>query len=313
MSATPRVVLLCAGMIGHRALSRLVRELPGWLSGVFSYRVEAPQDVYLERIRALTSEAGVPFWEASNVGARELESAWDELAPDFVFAAKWRTMVPRRVLERARRGFIIFHAALLPKYRGFAPLPWPIINREAKTGVTMFYAADAVDSGDIIDQHEIPLGPEVDVAMLEEAVADNVAAMLVENLPLLAEGTAPRTPQDQSKATYCIWRDPDDGEIDWSRSCEEIDALVRALTYPYPGAFTTLDGRKLVVWKTRPDRSRPYVGVVPGKVERVVAGSGVNVLAGDGVVQLVEVQLEGEDRRPAWEVITKLKTRLGRR
>src|SRR2546425_10357708 len=124
-------------------------------------------------------------------------------------------------------------------------MPWPIINGEPKTGVSMFYATDEVDAGDIIDQREIPLGPEDDVATLEGRVSELVATMLVDNLPLLEAGTAPRRPQDQGAATYCIWRTPEDGAIDWTQPTARIGALVRGLTRPYPGAFTTLEGRKL--------------------------------------------------------------------
>ncbi len=297
------VVLLCAGDIGHEALLRFVERHPDRLAGVCSYRVEPPQEHALDRIREVAAAHAIPFHEG------DARTALAEWRPDFAFAVKWRSLLP---LDCARRGLVVFHAALLPRYRGFAPIPWPIINGETESGVTMFYAADEVDAGDIIDQRSFAITDEDDAASVEQQVSRYVADMLVDNFAALEAGTAPRRAQDHRLATYCVWRGPDDGAIDWRAPSRRIHDLVRGLTRPYPGAFTTLGGRRLTVWKTTlATADRAYVGSIPGRIERILPGTAVNVLTGDGIVGLVDVQLEGDAPRPAWEVITRLRTQLG--
>lgn len=306
-----RVVLLCAGEIGYGCMRRVLRSEAACLVAVFTYRVEPPQEHYLELIKRLGVEADVPVYEAANVGREEFRGLWESLSPDYIFCVKWRTMVPRRVMDSARGGLVIFHASLLPEYRGFAPMNWPIINGESKTGLTMFYAAEEVDSGDIIEQRERVLADEDDAGTLDAWVTETAGQMLEENLPRLAAGTAPRVPQDHSRATYAIWRGPEDGRIDWSRPTREIHSLVRGLTSPYPGAYSMVEGRRLIVWSAEAEcEPRRYVGRIPGKVESIVPGVGVNVLTGDGLLRLKSVQFEGERPRNASEVITRLKTKL---
>jgi methionyl-tRNA formyltransferase len=213
------------------------------------------------------------------------------------------------VITIARGGLVVFHASLLPKYRGFAPVNWPLINGERETGVTMFYAAEEMDAGDIIDQRARTITDEDDAGTLDCWLNETVEQMLDENLPRLAAGTAPRIKQDHAQATYTIWRSPEDGRIDWRQPTRSIFNLIRGLTAPYPGAYTLLDGRKLIIWSAEIEREpRRYVGRIPGKVERLIPGAGVNVLTGDGVLRIKRVQLEGQEPQHATEVIRRLKT-----
>jgi methionyl-tRNA formyltransferase len=306
-----RVALLCAGEVGYRSLRSLVESDLVKLLAVFSYRVEPPQSEYLERIQELCRAHDVQFYESARAGHEKFQEVWKTLELDYIFAIKWRTMIPQQVVDAARRGLIIFHASLLPKYRGFAPVNWPLINGENMTGVTMFYAASEVDSGDIIEQRERRISDEDDAGTIDAWLNATVEQMLGENLPRLASGTAPRIQQDHSQATYAIWRSPEDGHIDWSQPARKVFNLIRGLTRPYPGAYSMLDGRKLIIWSAEiePD-PRCYVGSIPGKVERIVPAQGVSVLTGDGIVRIKQVQLEEEEPRNAADVITRLKTRL---
>jgi methionyl-tRNA formyltransferase len=305
------VALLCAGEIGYRCLRRVIDSDAARLAAVFSYRVEPPQEQYLEKILDLARSHGVPARDASGVGQGQLKEALQSLELDYIIAVKWRTMIPQAVVDSARGGLVVFHASLLPKYRGFAPVNWPLINGERETGVTMFYAAEEMDAGDIIEQRSRSINDDDDAGTLDAWLNETVETMLGENLPRLADGTAPRIAQDHSQATYAVWRSPEDGHIDWGRPTREVFNLVRGLTSPYPGAFSLLDGRKLIVRSAEIEREpRTYVGRNPGKVERIIPGEGVNVLTGDGTLRIKRVQLEGEEPRRADEVIRRLKTRL---
>jgi methionyl-tRNA formyltransferase len=305
------IALLCAGEIGYRCLRRVAESNAARLVAVFSYRVEPPQGEYLEKILELARSLGVPAHDTANVGQEQFRAVLEGLDLDLLVAVKWRTMIPLSVTRAARGGLVVFHASLLPNYRGFAPVNWPLINGERETGVTMFYAAEEMDAGDIIEQRARPIKDEDDAGTLDAWLNETVERMLEENLPRLAAGTAPRAAQDHSRATYAIWRGPEDGHIDWSRPTRDVFNLIRGLTSPYPGAFSMLEGRKLIVWSAEIEREpRQYVGRIPGKVERIIPGEGVNVLTGDGTLRIKRVQLEGEEQREASEVIRRLKTRL---
>lgn len=311
MAGPIRVGLLCGGEIGFRCLQTAIETPAAKVVAVFSYRVEAPQSDYLERIAELCRGHQIQFFETTSVGSAQFAEVWETLDLDYLFAIKWRTLIPQQVIATARHGAIIFHASLLPKYRGWAPVNWPLINGEQRTGVTMFYAAPDVDSGDIIEQRERCITDEDDAGTIDAWLNETVAEMLKTNLPRLADGSAPRVAQDHTQATYTIWRSPEDGRIDWSRPAREILNLIRGLTTPYPGAFTLLDGRKLIVWSAELETEpRHYVGVVPGKVERIIPAAGVNVLTGDGILRLKQVQLENGEPQNAAEIITRLKTRF---
>ena len=187
-----------------------------------------------------------------------------------------------------------------------------MINGEKEAGATMFYLGEDMDAGDIIDQKRICICPEDDAPTLADRLIPHYVAMVEKNVPLLEKGVAPRRKQNPEQATYAIWRVPDDGLIDWRLPAARIHNLVRGLTNPYPGAFTFWEGKKLFVWKSRvcPEK-RLYLGGVPGKVEKILPGIGVNVLTGEGILTLLEVQLEGQDRVNASQVIRRLKMRLG--
>lgn len=305
------VALLCAGEIGYRCLRRVLESRAARLAAVFTYRVEPPQEQYLEKILDLARGHGVHAQDVVGFRPERLHSLLGSLKLDYIVAVKWRTMIPKSVVDAARGGLVVFHASLLPKYRGFAPVNWPLINGERETGVTMFYAAEEMDAGDIIEQRSREITDDTDAGTLDAWLNETVESMLEANLPRLADGTAPRIAQDHSRATYAVWREPEDGHIDWSRPTREVFNLVRGLTSPYPGAFSLLDGRKLTVWSAEIEREpRAYVGRIPGKVERILPGEGVNVLTCDGTLRLKRVQLEGEEPRRADEVIRRLKTRL---
>jgi methionyl-tRNA formyltransferase len=305
------VALLCAGEIGYRCLQRVLESRAARLASVLSYCVEPPQEGFLEKILELARSRDVPAHDAASIGQEQFRATLAGQDLDYIIAVKWRTMIPQSIVETARGGLIVFHASMLPKYRGFAPVNWPLINDERETGVTMFYAAEEMDAGDIIEQRPRAITDEDDAGTLDAWLNETVEMMLEENLPKLAAGTAPRVAQDHTQATYAIWRAPEDGRIDWSQPTRTVFNLIRGLTSPYPGAFSMLEGRKLFIWSAEIEREpRRYVGRISGKVERIISGEGVNILTGDGTLRIKRVQLEGDEPRRADEVIRRLKTRL---
>jgi methionyl-tRNA formyltransferase len=230
---------------------------------------------------------------------------------DLLVAVGWRYLVPKEVYTKARLGAYVFHDSLLPEYRGFSPTVWAIVNGEDHTGATLFAITEAVDAGDIVDQERVSIGPTETIATVMNRVNEAYLRLMVKNLPRLLDGTAPRHPQDHSRATYTCRRKPEDNRIPWQIGTREILNLIRGVTSPYSGAFTSLNGRKLMVWAAEllPDAPK-YIGRIPGRVVEVRPGVGAVVLTGNGALLLTQVQVEGEPVVSADKLLTSLSLTL---
>jgi methionyl-tRNA formyltransferase len=238
-----------------------------------------------------------------------------KLNPDVIFVVGWRYKIPREQYSIPPKGTIVFHDSLLPKYRGFAPMNWAIINGETETGATMFYIAEGVDSGDIIAQAEIPITLLDDAKTVETKVTKACVGLLETYLPLIKLDKVHRTPQYDRFATYTCKRVPSDGLIDWNKTTMQLYNFVRGLADPYPGAFTYLQDnkspRKLFVWKADLDTEyNVYIGRVCGRVVDIIKGRGVRVLTGDGTLIIEEVSFENGNRVRADEIIKSITTTL---
>jgi methionyl-tRNA formyltransferase len=264
-------------------------------------------------VERLATQAGVPCRLARRID-RDLES-WilHTLRPELILVVGWRTMLPMSVVQAPALGCLGVHDSLLPHGRGFAPTNWAIINGAEQSGVTLFHLSDGVDAGEVVDQRAIPIGPRTTAAELSEQVRAATLGLILEHLPALKMGTAPRIAQDHQRATYFCARCPEDGVIDWSASTESIDRLVRGLGHPFPGARTTHAGAELIVWEAEPVVPPPsYVGRVAGRPVSLGADGSVDVLTGDGVLRLGRVQVPGRGAQPPAEVIGSVRATLGR-
>ena len=308
-----RIVVLCATRRGYLFLDKLTQLAPGSVPIVFSFQEDSWEPPFLDDIRQLTLARGSQFFTAKRVGHQRWSRFWDSEDVDLMFTVSWRYMIPASVYRRPRLGTFVFHDSLLPEYRGFSPSVWAIINGEDHIGVTLFEANDDPDAGDIVDQERVPIGPDDTISVVMERVTQTYLDLLERNLDGLIKGTAPRCPQDQSRATYTCRRLPEDNQIDWSASSEGIYNLIRAVSNPYPGAYTYLSGRKMRVWSARrvADGQR-YVGRVPGRVVEVRPGEGSAVLTGDGALLLGEIQVEDGEIICAADVLHSLGQTLGR-
>jgi methionyl-tRNA formyltransferase len=219
----------------------------------------------------------------------------DDVGSDFCLAAGWFHMVPADLRAKFSRGTAGIHASLLPRLRGGAPLNWAILSGERETGVTLFALGDGVDDGPVYGQEHLPIGPRTGIGDLVKA-AESAALTLVERcVPAIAEGHLVPTPQ-VGEPTYCLQRTPEDGAIDWSKSAEDIDRLVRAVGRPYSGAFSWLDGRKVIIWAADPRSSFPSILGAVGQIARVADQQDPFVVAGQGSIVVREASDEtGED------------------
>ncbi len=260
---------------------------------VISFRETAWEPPFLDDIRALTQANGHRFFEARNMAKQDLKDFWLQQPVDLMLMVNWRYIVPAEVYSRARRGGYVFHDSLLPKYRGRSPTVWAMINGERETGVTLFRVAEDYDAGDIVEQARVPIGQTDTIAVVMEDVTLAYLDVIERNFDGLLDGSVKCFPQNHAEATYtCKWT-PADARIDWNKGSLDIYNLVRATTRPYPGAYTFLEGRKLVVWSADIGiDSRRYLSHVPGRVVEAHANGAVTVLTGDSSIQIKTVQLE---------------------
>ncbi len=168
---------------------------------------------------------------------------------DWLFIIGWSQIAGDAVLEVAKYGTLGMHPTLLPEGRGRAPVPWAIIKGLQKTGVSLFKLDTGVDTGLIGAQIEIPLDPAEDAASLYGKVNHAQSQLMRKVIHLLENNEMAFQVQDESKATFWPGRKPEDGLLDLSGSVIDAERLVRAVTHPYPGAFTYKDGVKIVIWK----------------------------------------------------------------
>jgi methionyl-tRNA formyltransferase len=203
------------------------------------------------------------------------------------------------------------HASLLPKYRGAAPIQWAIANGESITGVTTMRIDAGLDTGDILMQQVIPIGPDDTAETLGPKLASIGADLMVKTLRGLDNGEVRPAPQDHSQATLAPILEKEDGRMDFTRSAKDLFNRLRGFQ-PWPGAFTIFKGKALQVRRAQP--VQPVVGLTPGQI--AVEGTGVFVGCGkdrdpDTTLELIEIQLEGKRRMSAQEFINGYRPKTG--
>jgi len=198
-------------------------------------------------------------------------------------------LVPNNLLKIPKLGFIGMHPTLLPVGRGRAPIPWTIIKDLKKSGTSLFICDANADTGKILAQKSYPVYYEDTCFSLGKRSDDAVIDLLIDSLPKYFCKKLVPVDQDKRKATFWLKRNPDDGIIDWNNSSRDIYNWIRALTKPYPGAFTYFGNQKILIWKAR--ESFDIRSGEPGQVLDIVP-SGILVATGKGNVVLTEVEPE---------------------
>jgi UDP-4-amino-4-deoxy-L-arabinose formyltransferase/UDP-glucuronic acid dehydrogenase (UDP-4-keto-hexauronic acid decarboxylating) len=211
------------------------------------------------------------------------------LAPDVLFSFYYRHLIGTAILTIPPASCLNLHGSLLPKYRGRAPINWVLVQGEAETGVTLHYMTPRADAGDIVCQRRVPIDNDDTALLLNEKLVAEAGILLDEVLPRIRDGSAPRVPQDATQATYFGRRRPADGAIDWRKPATAVRNLVRAVTQPYPGAFSYLGDRKCVVWavtRTAEPAGSPSPGTIVSTDPLVVA-------CGEAAVRVDFAQADG--------------------
>jgi methionyl-tRNA formyltransferase len=292
-----RIIFMGYHNIGYvclQALIGLCRETGDEIVAAVTHADDPGENIWFASVAQLAFENYLPVHQPVNPNDLAFVAAMQALQPDFLFSCYYRHMLQQPLLDLPRLGALNLHGSLLPRYRGRCPVNWVLIHGENETGVTLHYMEAKADRGDIVGFRSVPITFEDTALTLFAKMTAAAQELIREAYPLLRAGTAPRLTQDHARASYYGGRTPADGLIDWRHAAFQIYNLVRAVTQPYPGAFTYFQGRKLFVWAGQV-MAGPVMGASePGQVTAAVPGEGLLVATGAGHFLITQAQWENE-------------------
>lgn len=271
------------------------------------------QRVSASPVKEVATEAGARIYQPESVKSDEARDFFAQIKPDCAVIIAYGQIIPRRLLEIPRLGWMNLHGSLLPKYRGAAPIAWAIINGESKTGLTTMRLDPGLDTGPILLQQEIAIGSDETAPELARRMAESGAPLVAESLIKLERGEIAPIPQDSMQASYAPILTKEQGRIDWAQPAVQIYNRIRGLA-PWPGAFTTFRGRLCHVWGG-PSASSTTIGAAAGpEPGTLIVGGTIEVICGQGTrLDLEAVQIEGRKRISAREFVNGARLGSGER
>lgn len=271
------------GCVGLEAL-----KLAGYeIQAVFTHSDAPGENHFYASVAKAAAEMDVPVFAPEDINHPLWVNRIRELAPDVIFSFYYRTLLSDDILQLPAFGAFNLHGSLLPHYRGRAPVNWVLVNGETQTGVTLHKMVPRADAGDIVAQSVVAIDEEDTALTLHGKCRTAAAALLAQQLPLIRSREITLTPQDESRASYFGRRTAADGLIDWHKSAREINNLIRAVTEPYPGAFTFLGERNVTIWRARVVKDK--LGGEPGAI---ISTSPLVVACGEDALEIVSGQSE---------------------
>jgi len=273
-------------------------------------------EVAVSPVKAAAIRLGIAVLQPVTIkNNREFREQLVAIRPDAIIVVGYGRIIPQWMIDLPRLGNLNLHASLLPKYRGAAPIQWAIANGESVTGVTAMRIDAGLDTGDILMQREIPIGPEDTAETLGPKLAAIGADLMVETLRGLEGGQVRLAPQDHSQATLAPILKKEDGRMDFARSAEDLFNRLRGFQ-PWPGAFTIFKGKALQVHHAQPLQHAVMLTSAQIAVEgtRLFVGCGKNEAKAkdtNAVLELLEVQLEGKRRMTTREFINGYRPKSG--
>ncbi len=239
-------------------------------------------------------EAGLHVYQPEKVKSESAAEFFRRAAPDAVVVIAYGQLIPASLLGEPRFGWINLHASLLPKYRGAAPINWAIVNGESTTGITTMRIEAGLDTGPILQQIEMPIGPDETAPELAARMAEAGAPLVIETLKKLKRGEITPAPQDDRQATHALLLKKEHGRIDWMQNARAIYNRIRGLA-PWPGAYTTFRGRLCHIWGAPAADAAAAATQIPGTI--IAASRQLYVVCGEGTCLTLEAaQVEGRTR-----------------
>jgi methionyl-tRNA formyltransferase len=250
-------------------IAKILLELGHKLNVV--YLIEEPhEEIYYEHLKDFAVSHNINSISHKEIEEKALIALIKKENIDLILLIKWRFIVSEQVIKEAKYGGFVIHDSILPKYRGFAPLNWAIINGEKEVGATFFKLVQEMDAGQIY----------------KNIIRENISRVSKDDKEFLI--------QNEKEATYCCMRRPEDSKIDWNKSSTEIHNFVRALAPPFPCAYTSYDNKKIEITKTKIlSESDRYTGRIPGRILNI-SNDGIKVLNGSGILIIEEIKKGGK-------------------
>jgi methionyl-tRNA formyltransferase len=269
------------------------------------------QEVSFSPVKETALAAGIPVHQPEKIRAPEVQELLQKLAPDAIVIIAYGQIIPARLLSIPKLGWINLHASLLPKYRGAAPINWAIVNGETRTGVTSMRIDAGMDTGEILLQKEMEIGPAETAPELAARMSELGAPLMVETLRGLAAGTILPRPQAHELASSAPMLKQEDGRIDWSRPAQEIFHRIRGFA-PWPGAYTSFRGQTCHIWGEPASNdlgeqcASQGAAIIPGSLAIQKSGQKNEVVVrcgGTTYLRLLSVKLEGRKQVSAAEFV----------
>ena len=274
-------------------------------------------EVSFSPVKETALAANIPVHQPEKIRAPGAQDLLQKLSPDCIVIIAYGQIIPARLLTIPKFGWINLHASLLPKYRGAAPINWAIVNGETRTGATTMRIDAGMDTGDMLLQRELEIGPAETAPELARRLSEAGAPLMVETLRGLAAGAIAPRPQDHSKVTLAPILKKEDGHIAWTRTAQEIYNRMRGFT-PWPGAYITFRGQTCHLWgvpvfkEAGTGLSFHAAGAVPGTL--FVEGKNVLVSCGGTTfLRIITVKREGRKEVSAPEFANGARLKNGER
>ena len=257
------------------------------IAAIFTHADNAQENAFFGSVARLAAERGIPVYAPDDVNHPLWVDRITELKPEVIFSFYYRNLLGEAILNSARIGAFNLHGSLLPAYRGRAPLNWVLVNGETQTGVTLHRMISRADAGAIIAQQAVEVADADDALSLHRKLTESAKHLLEGILPTLKSGTFSETAQDESKASYVGRRTPEDGRLEWEKPAQTLHNLVRAVSDPWPGAFSFVGTHKFIVWK-----SRVRSDVAPARAGTVISVAPLIIACGEGALEVMTGQTE---------------------
>ena len=283
----PRILFFGYSEVGYECLSLLL-ERGDNVVALITHEDNPNEKIWFKTPAVTAREKGIPVFTPESVNTPEWRERIAALKPDLILSVYYRHMIGTKILALPPLGAFNMHGSLLPKYRGRAPINWAVLHGEPRLGMTLHRMVKDPDAGAVVDQDGADIGPRDTAEQAFRKVLPCARRVLARQIDALLTGTAKETPQDDSQATYFTGRKPEDGRINWAQTSAQIFNLIRAVTDPYPGAFTEIGSARLMIWWAQPESTATKSR--HGKPGEILSLTPLIVATADGALELTKIE-----------------------
>lgn len=291
MKLAPRIVFFGYSEVGYECLSLLLARGDNVVA-LLTHEDNPHEKIWFKTPALAARERSIPVHTPESVNTPEWRERIAALQPDLILSVYYRHMIGTKILALPRLGAWNIHGSLLPKYRGRAPVNWAVLHGETRLGMTLHRMVKSADAGAVVDQEGVDIDPRDTAEQAFRKVLPCARRVLARQIDALLAGTAREIPQVESQATYFGGRKPEDGRIVWTQTSHQVFNLIRAVTDPYPGAFTDVNGSRLMVWWAEPDS--PATRTRHGQPGEILSVNPLVIATGDGALECTKTEWRGQ-------------------